>query len=123
MSSVDTAASNQRRMWTLIGLTMINIAVQLVNAAVIKEATVLTSDQWVWLLVVYVVVLVFNVVRFVVWGIIHKHYPIGIAYASTALLFPAIVVMSYFYGEPVTVKHLIGVTFVMIGVVSLVRQA
>ncbi|MFN9112836.1 MAG: hypothetical protein ACK5XN_22455 [Bacteroidota bacterium] len=112
----------QRHMWTLIGLTGINIAVQLINAAIIKESTALTSAEWVWLLVVYVVVLAFNGVRFVVWGIIHKRYPIGVAYASTALLFPAIVTMSYLYGEPVTVKHLIGVALVMIGVVSLVRQ-
>ena len=112
----------QRHMWTLIGLTGINIAVQLINAAIIKESTALTSAEWVWMLVVYVVVLGFNGVRFVVWGIIHKRYPIGVAYASTALLFPAIVTMSYLYGEPVTVKHLIGVALVMIGVVSLVRQ-
>lgn len=120
--SIQHDTSAQRRMWTLIGLTAINIAVQLINAAIIKESTVLTGNQWLWLLLVYVVVLGFNGVRFVVWGIIHKRYPIGVAYASTALLFPAIVTMSYLYGEPVTVKHLIGVVLVMIGVVSLVRQ-
>lgn len=118
----DSVDSPHRRMWILIGLTGINIAVQLINAAIIKESTVLTSDEWMWLLVVYIVVLGFNGVRFVVWGIIHKRYPIGVAYASTALLFPAIVAMSYMYGEPVTIKHLIGVVLVMIGVVSLVRQ-
>lgn len=118
----NDGVSPQRRMWTLIGLTAINIAVQLINAAIIKESTVLTSAQWLWLLGVYVVVLGFNGVRFVVWGIIHRRYPIGVAYASTALLFPAIVTLSYLYGEPVTLKHLIGVALVMIGVVSLVRQ-
>ncbi len=101
---------------------MINIVVQLINAAIIKEATVLTSADWMWLIVVYVVVLAFNGIRFVIWGIIHKRYPIGVAYASTALLFPAIVALSYVYGEPVTVKHLIGALLVMIGVVALVRQ-
>lgn len=106
----------------MIGLTAINIAVQLINAAIIKESTVLTSAEWVWLFLVYVVVLGFNGVRFVVWGIIHRRYPIGVAYASTALLFPAIVTLSYIYGEPVTLKHLVGVFLVMIGVVSLVRQ-
>ena len=122
MDTPTEVQGHNRRMWTLIGLTGINIAVQLINAAIIKESTVLTSADWLWLLVVYVVVLGFNGVRFVVWGIIHKHYPIGVAYASTALLFPAIVTMSYLYGEPVTMKHLIGVALVMIGVVSLVRQ-
>lgn len=119
---VNTGESPQHRMWVLIGLTGINIAVQLINAAIIKESTVLMSAEWMWLLAVYIVVLGFNGVRFVVWGIIHKRYPIGVAYASTALLFPAIVTMAYLYGEPVTVKHLVGVALVMIGVVSLVRQ-
>lgn len=122
MTVDGTHESAQRRMWILIGLTIINIAVQLINAAIIKEATVLTSNDWVWLMVVYVVVLAFNGIRFVIWGVIHKRYPIGVAYASTALLFPAIVALSYFYGEPVTVKHLIGAALVMIGVVALVRQ-
>lgn len=110
-----------RRTLTLIGLTTINIVIQLVIAAVVKYSTIHTH---LWVLVaVYVVVLALNVGRFVVWGIIHKHFPIGIAYASSALLFPAIVLMSYLYGEPVAWHHVLGVVLVMGGVVALVRDA
>lgn len=122
MSNLSPQDLPSRRMWTLIGLTGINIIVQLITAAIIKESTVLTSAEWLFLVLAYLAVLGFNGVRFVVWGVIHRQFPIGVAYASTALLFPAIVFMAYLYGETVTVKHVIGVLLVMIGVVSLVRQ-
>ena len=122
MSNPSPQDLPSRRMWTLIGLTGINIIVQLITAAIIKESTVLTSAEWLFLVLAYLAVLGFNGVRFVVWGVIHRQFPIGVAYASTALLFPAIVFMAYLYGETVTVKHVIGVLLVMIGVVSLVRQ-
>ncbi len=122
MSNPSPQDLSSRRMWTLIGLTGINIIVQLITAAIIKESTVLTSAEWLFLVLAYLAVLGFNGVRFVVWGVIHRQFPIGVAYASTALLFPAIVFMAYLYGETVTVKHVIGVLLVMIGVVSLVRQ-
>ncbi len=110
-----------QRMRALVGLTTINIVIQLTIAAVVKYST---TQTYLWVLVaMYGVVLALNVGRFVVWGIIHKHFPIGIAYASSALLFPAIVLMSYLYGEPVAWHHVLGVVLVMGGVVALVRDA
>ncbi|MBM4414357.1 MAG: hypothetical protein FJ040_13045 [Chloroflexi bacterium] len=122
MSNSTSQELSSRRMWRLIGLTGINIIVQLITAAIIKESTVLTAAEWLLLVFAYLAVLGFNGVRFVVWGVIHRQFPIGVAYASTALLFPAIVFMAYLYGEPVTLKHIVGVLLVMIGVISLVRK-
>lgn len=108
--------------WALIGLTSINIAIQLVIAGIVKYSTQVTLTT-LWLLaLIYVVVLTLNVVRFVVWGVIHQRYPLGIAYASSALLFPCIVALSAYYGEPVTWRNIAGVVLVMIGVVALVRD-
>jgi multidrug transporter EmrE-like cation transporter len=115
--------STPRGKFTLIGLTFINIVIQLVIAGIVKYSTTQSLTAVLVLAAVYAVVLALNVGRFVVWGIIHKRYPLGIAYASSALLFPSIVALSYYYGEPVTVQHLLGVAMVVIGVVSLVREA
>ena len=88
--------------WMLIGLTSINIVIQLIVAGIVKYSTqVAWTTLWVMALI-YAVVLLLNGVRFVVWGVIHQRYPLGIAYASSALLFPCIVALSAYYGEPVT---------------------
>lgn len=108
--------------WMLIGLTSINIVIQLIVAGVVKYSTqVAWTTLWVMILI-YAVVLLLNVVRFVVWGVIHQRYPLGIAYASSALLFPCIVVLSAYYGEPVTWRNMVGVVLVMVGVIALVRD-
>ncbi len=108
--------------WMLIGLTSINIVIQLIVAGIVKYSTqVAWTTLWVMALI-YAVVLLLNVVRFVVWGVIHQRYPLGIAYASSALLFPCIVVLSAYYGEPVTWRNMVGVVLVMVGVIALVRD-
>lgn len=109
-----------RRTLTLVGLTTVNIVIQLVIAACVKYSTGHTA---LWVLAgIYAVVLALNGGRFVVWGIIHRNFPLGIAYASSALLFPAILAMSYAYGEPLTWRNVVGVCLVMVGVVALVRD-
>ncbi len=115
--------STPRGKAALVGLTAINIVIQLVIAGLVKFSTSYALHEILVIGAVYVAVLALNVGRFVVWGIIHKRYPLGIAYASSALLFPSIVALSYYYGEPVTVQHLVGVALVVLGVVSLVREA
>jgi drug/metabolite transporter (DMT)-like permease len=108
--------------WMLIGLTSINIVIQLIVAGIVKYSTqVAWTTLWVMALI-YAVVLLLNGVRFVVWGVIHQRYPLGIAYASSALLFPCIVALSAYYGEPVTWRNIAGVVLVMVGVIALVRD-
>jgi multidrug transporter EmrE-like cation transporter len=106
----------------LIGLTSVNIVVQLIVAGIVKYSTQVAWTTLLTMAIIYAVVLLLNVVRFVVWGVIHRHYPLGIAYASSALLFPCIVVLSAYYGEPVTWRNIAGVVLVMIGVIALVRD-
>ncbi|NBU63611.1 MAG: hypothetical protein EBS29_03790 [Chloroflexia bacterium] len=55
-------------------------------------------------------------------GVIQRRYPLGIAYVSSAFLFPCIVALSAYYGVPVTWRNIAGVVLVMIGVIALVRD-
>lgn len=109
-----------RRTVTLVVLTTVNVVIQLVTAGFIKYSTGQTVS-WI-LLGIYAIVLTLNFGRFVVWGYIHRQFPLGIAYASSALLFPAILALSYYYGEPVSWRNVLGVCCVMLGVIALVRD-
>ena len=106
----------------LAGLTLINTVIQIITMSLIKYSTAIERTQYVVLLAFYGAILVFNLVRFVVWGQIHREFPLGIAYASSAIIFPCIVLLSIYYGEPFTWHQLLGVALVMTGVVALMRD-
>ncbi len=106
----------------LAGLTLINTVIQIVTMSLMKYSTAIERTQYVALIAFYGAILVFNLVRFVVWGKIHREFPLGIAYASSAILFPCIVLLSIYYGEPFAWHQLLGVGLVMTGVVALMRD-
>ena len=106
----------------LAGLTLINTAVQIATMSLVKYSTMVEQTQYVVLFAFYVAILAFNLGRFVVWGRIHREFPLGIAYASSAVIFPCIVLLSIFYGEPFAWHQWVGVALVMTGVVALMRD-
>ncbi|MFM2308584.1 MAG: hypothetical protein RLY87_704 [Chloroflexota bacterium] len=117
-----TPAPNSRPL-RLAGLTLINTVIQIATMSLIKYSTAVESSQYVMLLLFYGAILLFNLGRFIVWGRIHREFPLGIAYASSAVIFPCIVALSVLYGEPFAWHQLVGVALVMTGVVALMRDA
>ena len=107
----------------LAGLTLINTLIQIATMSLIKYSTAVDHTQYLILILFYGAILVFNLGRFVVWGRIHREFPLGIAYASSAIIFPCIVGLSISYGEPFAWHQLLGVGLVMTGVVALMRDA
>lgn len=57
-----------------------------------------------------------NVLRFGLWGVIHRKYPISKAYPLTAVFFPLLALMEYFKGESIQLHQWVGVAFVTLGV-------
>ncbi|MFM2032779.1 MAG: hypothetical protein RLZZ297_1544 [Chloroflexota bacterium] len=106
----------------LAGLTLINTVIQIGTMSFVKISTGVDTTQYLWMLGLYAVILALNVGRFVVWGRIHRDYPLGIAYGTSAVIFPCIVALSIAYGEPFAWHQLIGVGLVMVGVVALMRD-
>ena len=106
----------------LAGLTLINTFVQIATMSLVKYSTAIEQTQYVVLFAFYVAILAFNLGRFVVWGRIHREFPLGIAYASSAVIFPCIVLLSISFGEPFVWHQLLGVALVMAGVVALMRD-
>ena len=107
----------------LAGLTLVNTVIQIATMSLIKYSTAVDHTQYIVLLAFYAAILLFNIGRFVVWGRIHREFPLGIAYASSAIIFPCIVGLSIFYGEPFAWHQVLGVGLVMTGVVALMRDA
>jgi multidrug transporter EmrE-like cation transporter len=117
---MQSSATN--RTLRLAGLTLVNTFVQIATMSLIKYSTAVEETQYIVLFGFYVAILAFNVGRFVVWGRIHREFPLGIAYASSAIIFPCIVLLSIVYGEPFMWHQLVGVALVMTGVVALMRD-
>lgn len=105
--------------WLLLGLVMVSIVLQLTNASLIKYASARLHAQPLWLGLLLLLVLTLSVGRFVVWGAMHKRFPVSLAYPATALFFPCLVTLAWAYGETVTTMQIIGAGLVTAGVLVL----
>lgn len=105
----------------LLGLVALNITLQLINAALIKYASSHLEQQLGLLVIVLAVVLALGAGRFLIWGAMHKRYPVSIAYPATALFFPCLVVLASALGEPVSANQFVGAGLVALGVLLLLR--
>jgi multidrug transporter EmrE-like cation transporter len=103
----------------LLALVALNIALQLVNASLMKFASRLSAAQLGLLAAVLGLVAVLSFGRFVVWGATHKRFPVSIAYPATALFFPCLVAVAAAFGEPVSTAQIVGAGVVTLGVLML----
>lgn len=120
----ESPASHSRNLQTalLLGLVGLNIALQLVNASLIKYASRLSAAQLIMVGVVLAVVALLSIGRFVVWGALHKRFPMSLTYPATALFFPCLVGVAAAFGEHVSTPQWIGACLVTGGVVLLLRS-
>jgi drug/metabolite transporter (DMT)-like permease len=112
-------ASRNLKTGLLLGLVGLNIALQLINASLIKYASQLPATRLVLVVVVLGLVATLSMSRFVVWGALHKHFPVSLTYPSTALFFPCLVGIAAAYGERVSTPQWLGACLVASGVMLL----
>lgn len=105
----------------LLALVGVNIALQLINASLIKYATGMLKFNLGVVAMVLAIVLALSLGRFMVWGAMHKRFPVSVAYPATALFFPCVVALAYAYGEHVSAPQASGATLVTLGVLLLLR--
>ncbi|TYO99022.1 Small Multidrug Resistance (SMR) protein [Geothermobacter ehrlichii] len=85
--------------------------------AVLLKTMASRPDLSLWLLIGGVVlVAAVNILRFLVWGLAHKKYPLSKTYPLSSLFFPMILIVSYFYGEEIRSGQILGGAIVTIGV-------
>lgn len=107
----------------LLALVSINIALQLINASLLKYAAVMLHDHRGLVVMLLFVVIGLSFGRFAVWGAMHKRYPVSVAYPATAMFFPCLVALAYVYGEPVSVQQVCGAVAVSMGVLLLLSPS
>ena len=115
-------APGRRRTGLLLGLVAVNIAMQLVNASLIKYASALTTAQVLSVALILALVAVLSFGRLLVWGAMHKRFPVSIAYPATALFFPCLVAVAAAFGEQVSFTQGLGACLVTCGVLLLLRS-
>jgi drug/metabolite transporter (DMT)-like permease len=103
----------------LLGLVGLNIGLQLINALLIKYASQLSATRLVLVGTVLALVATLSMSRFVVWGALHKRFPVSLTYPATALFFPCLVGIAAAYGEHVSTTQWLGACLVATGVMLL----
>lgn len=66
-------------------------------------------------------VLGINGVRFLVWGFVHKKYPLSYSYPYTALFFPMILVLAIWQGHQIHTLQYLGILVISVGVFLLTQ--
>lgn len=120
-SSPAGSVPRHRRTGLLLALVALNIALQLVNASLIKYASSLTTAQMLLVALVLALVAVLSLGRLLVWGAMHKRFPVSIAYPATALFFPCVVAVAAAFGEHVSFMQILGACLVTSGVLLLLH--
>ena len=111
------------RTWLLLVLVALNIALQLINASLIKYAAGRDAEQAGMVIFVLALVTASSFARFLVWGAMHKRFPVSVAYPATALFFPCLVAIAAAYGERVSFAQASGASLVTLGVILLLRPS
>ncbi|AWV06414.1 hypothetical protein [Marilutibacter maris] len=106
----------------MVALVAASVIMQLLSALVLKITPALDPGHALTVMLCLVLVLVLNVARFFVWGSIHRRFPISVAYPTSALFFPGILVMAWWFGEPIGPFQVAGAMVVMLGVALLVSE-
>jgi drug/metabolite transporter (DMT)-like permease len=106
----------------LVGFTLANVAMQLASALLLKLAPELDSGRFAWIGLLLAGVLALNIIRFIIWGAVHARFPLSVAYPASALFFPGVVAMAWWFGEQVGPAQIAGAMLVMAGVVILLSE-
>lgn len=106
----------------LLLLVLGNVCMQLLAAWLLKVAPDVTLANLLPVLFVLACILVLNIARFVFWGVLHRRFPISVAYPASALVFPGILVMAWWFGEPIGLPQVLGTALVLLGVGLLLSE-
>ncbi|MGA7304151.1 MAG: hypothetical protein WBW88_04725 [Rhodothermales bacterium] len=105
----------------LVPLSLVSLAVILnVLGAVILKLLARHPGAGVLLTLIGIgAVIGLNGVRFLLWGSIHKRFPLSHTYPMTTLFFPLILVVAEFFGEPVRLQQILATALITMGILVL----
>lgn len=75
------------------------------------------SDNFLLFVFIVIVVLLINIIKFLLWGNIHKKYLLSDSYPITAIFFPLIYIIAIFNGETqMEIKKTFGIVLILFGI-------
>ena len=106
-----------RRLLQLL-LVSIAVALNLLSAIILKEAADLKHSTALIIMSILTLLVVLNLLRVLLWGAIHRRFPLSDSYPLTSIFFPMILVISALrYEEPITWGKIVGTLFIVLGIV------
>jgi drug/metabolite transporter (DMT)-like permease len=91
-----------------LAMVTLTVLLQLVAAALLKRAAVAAPLGLLLPAVLIAVTLGIHAVRFLLWGYVHRRWPLSHTYPMTAVFFPLILIMAAAYGEPIHLNQVLG---------------
>ncbi|MBI5136221.1 MAG: hypothetical protein HZA24_02670 [Nitrospirae bacterium] len=105
-----------RRGWVPLLVVFVAVALNVASAVTLKTLADLERVS-LWLLVGAVAFVAgLNCLRFLVWGVAHKKYPLSLSYPLSSMFFPLMLGVSYLYGDPVRLTQVAGTGLITLGV-------
>jgi multidrug transporter EmrE-like cation transporter len=104
-----------------LGMVLITVLLGIISATALKTASMQEAPLWVTIL--FVTAIAANFARFIIWGWVHKRYPVSASYPLASIFFPIILAVGhFFYGDPLNYWKIAGAILIMLGVGLLVRE-
>jgi len=101
-----------------IALVLATVLIQLAAALVLDTAAgIKLGTEWIIAAAAVAFAIGLNVVRFVIWGYTHRHFPLSQTYPFTALFFPCILVLSWLKGDAIQFPEIAGTALITLGAV------
>jgi hypothetical protein len=113
---VTDTSSRRRFHWLPLVVVFVAVALNIASAVTLKALAGLASPTLWTLGAAGVLVTGLNVVRFVVWGVAHRKYPLSLSYPLSSMFFPLMLGVSYLYGDPVGFREVAGTGLITLGV-------
>ena len=101
-------------------IVTLTVLLGVMSAVVLKEASSHPSLSLLEIGLIFLVVMLINGLKFILWGIAHRKHPISLTYPLNSLFFPLIFLVSYiFYGEPASLNKIVGILLIVSGVAAI----
>jgi multidrug transporter EmrE-like cation transporter len=100
-------------------IVMVAVLINIIGAIVLKEMSLRPDLPSVWITFGIVLVIGLNGLRFLIWAQAHSRYPLSTTFPFTSLFFPMLLLVSYYYGDPLPWTKWLGTALITVGVFRL----
>ena len=104
-------------------VVFIAVTLNILSAVTLKTIADLQETSLLILGGAVALVVALNGLRFLIWGVAHKRYPLSLSYPLSSMFFPLMLGVAYLYGEPVQTTQVAGTCLITVGVLWMAAKA